>query len=384
MTSGFVDQRSIQLSYGRGKGSEPPAVDCMESRADYDLERTQRIGGGKTVRRCLIAAAAVVAILATPAAGEAAFAPPGTPGPPLSVPRHELAAALACTGHLGRADRAPILLVPGTTLTPKVEYSWNWEPALTKLGRPFCTVTLPGNAMGDVQVAGEYVVYAIRRMHARSNRRVDIIGHSQGGMLPRWALRFWPRTRDMVDDLIGMSPSNHGTVDAIPACAAGCAPAFWQQRRGSNFLRALNSYQETFRGVSYTSIYTRTDEVVVPNAGPAASSSLHGGGGAIANVAIQDVCPADASEHLAIGTYDNTAYALAIDALAHRGPADPERIGVSACLHPLMPGVRPASFATDYARELAYIGRVIATSPTVGSEPPLACYTTATCGSRRR
>lgn len=36
------------------------------------------------------------------------------------------------------------------------------EPALSKLGWPYCTVTLPGNAMGDIQVAGEYVVDAIR------------------------------------------------------------------------------------------------------------------------------------------------------------------------------------------------------------------------------
>ncbi|MGH2976245.1 MAG: lipase family alpha/beta hydrolase [Solirubrobacterales bacterium] len=220
------------------------------------------------MRRSSIAAAAVAAILALPAAGHAAFAPPDLPGPPLSVPPHKLAAALECHGGVAQADRASILLVPGTTLTPQVEYSWNWEPALTELGRPFCTVTLPDKALGDVQVAGEYVVYAIRTMHARSNRRVDVIGHSQGGMVPRWALRFWPGTRRMVDDVIGMSPSNHGTVDAVPACTAGCAPAFWQQRTGSNFPGALNSYEETFPGISYTSVYTRTMRWSSPTSGP--------------------------------------------------------------------------------------------------------------------
>ena len=43
---------------------------------------------------------------------------------------------------------------------------------------------------------------------------------------------------------------------------------------------------------------------------------------------------------------------------------------------------RPSSFATEYARELAYIGKVIATSPRVAREPPLACYTTASCDSK--
>jgi hypothetical protein len=328
--------------------------------------------------------AVLAAVLAMPAAADAAFAPPDTPGPPLSVPRAKLASALDCSGGVKRASRAPVLLVPGTTLSPEVEYSWNWEPALSRLGWPYCAVTLPNDAMSDIQISGEYVVYAIRRMHARSHRRVDLIGHSQGGMLPRWALRFWPRTRGMVDDVVGLSPSNHGTVDAIPACSAGCAPAFWQQRTGSNFLRALNSYQETFQGISYTNAYTRTDEVVVPNLGPAASSSLRGGGGKIANIAIQDVCPADPAEHLAIGTYDNTAYVLAIDALSHRGPANPRRVPGSACNHPFMPGVDPSTFLSDYGHELTYIGRVIATTPTVPHEPPPACYVTASCDSRQR
>jgi hypothetical protein len=332
------------------------------------------------------AAGALTALVTAliPAIGHAAFAPPDTPGPPLSVPKGKLAAALDCTGHLRHASRAPVLLVPGTTLSPQVEYSWNWVPALAKLGWPYCTVTLPNDAMGNIQVSGEYVVYAIRRMHARSDRQVDVIGHSQGGMVPRWALRFWPRTRGMVDDVVGLSPSNHGTVDAIPACAGGCAPAFWQQRTGSNFLRALNSYQETFHGISYSSVYTRTDEVVVPNLGPAASSSLHGGGGSIANVAIQDVCPLDTSEHLAIGTYDNAAYELAIDALTHRGPAKAARIATSSCIQPLMPGVDRSTFLRDYGHELAYIGRVVSTYPTVPREPPLACYTKASYDSTNR
>jgi pimeloyl-ACP methyl ester carboxylesterase len=169
------------------------------------------------------ALATLAAALAMPGAAHAAFAPPDTPGPPLSVPKDKLAAALDCTGGLGRASRAPVLLVAGTTLNPEVEFSWNWEPALSQLGWPYCTVALPNDGMSDIQIAGEYVVYAIRRMHARSERRVDVIGHSQGGMVPRWALRFWPRTRRTVGDLVGLSASNHGTVDAIPGCVAGCA-----------------------------------------------------------------------------------------------------------------------------------------------------------------
>ncbi len=329
------------------------------------------------------ASLAAVGLALVPAAAAAAFAPPSRPGPPLSVPAGKLAAALNCVGTLRGAAHAPVLLVPGTALNPATDYGYGWEPALSKLGWPYCTVALRGNGMGDIQVAGEYVVSAIRTMHAAYGGRIDIVGHSQGGMVPRWALRFWPDTRAMVDDLVGLSPSNHGTLDAIPACAQSCAPAFWQQRSNAAFIAALNSAQETFPGISYTNIYTNTDEVVVPNFGPAASSSLSGGSGAVTNIAIQSVCPADVTEHLGVGIYDNTAYTLALDALTHPGPASASRVPATTCLSPLMPGIDPGTFAADYAHTVDSVASTVATSPRTTSEPPLACYVTATCPTGR-
>jgi pimeloyl-ACP methyl ester carboxylesterase len=311
------------------------------------------------------------------------YAPLNKPGPPLSVPAKLLKQALVCTAGVASGAKEPLLLVPGTTVNP-TEFTWNWERALTALNWPYCTIDLPGNAMGDIQVAGEYIVYAIRTIHSLSGRRVDILGHSQGGMVPRWALRFWPDTRPLVDDMIGMAPSNHGTPDAGALCAVGgCAPAIWQQRRRAAFIAAINSYAETFAGISYTDIYTRTDEVVVPNLSSRGASSLHTGGGQIANVAIQQVCPIDVTEHLGIGTYDDTAYAIVLDALTHGGPADPSRVSRSVCLSPLMPGVDPLTFATDYAGTGQLVGTTLATYPHVSKEPALACYVTASChGSR--
>jgi pimeloyl-ACP methyl ester carboxylesterase len=310
------------------------------------------------------------------------YTPVNQPGPALSVPKSTLAAALNCTGGLHGATRPPILLVPGTTVNP-TEFAWNWERTLTAQQRPFCTIDLPGNAMGDIQTAGEYIVYAIRTMYHQTGQRIDILGHSQGGMVPRWALRFWPHTRTMVDDLVGFSPSNHGTPDANVLCAVGCAPAIWQQRSGAAFIAALNSEQETFAGISYTNIYTHTDEILVPNFGPAALSALHSGGGAITNVAIQQVCPVDLTEHIGIGTYDNTAYAIALDALTHPGPADPARVSRAVCLDPLMPGVNPLTFASDFAATNALLATTLATYPHVSTEPPLACYATVQCSSPR-
>jgi pimeloyl-ACP methyl ester carboxylesterase len=333
------------------------------------------------MRRTLALVAAIGAALLLPASAEAiTYAPPDQPGPPLSVPKSDLDAALTCSGNLAAGNRGPVLLVPGTAYSPRSDFSWNWEPALTKLGIPWCVVALPGNGMGDAQTAGEYVVNAIRTMYARAGRKISIIGHSQGGMLPRWAFRFWPDTRTMVDDEIGLSPSNHGTLDADVVCLPGCAPAFWQQADNSEFIKALNSHQETFPGISYTVAYTHLDEVVVPNLSDQGSSALHGGGGAITNVAIQQICPLDVSDHLAIGTYDPVAYAIAIDALTHPGPANPTRlIGTGLCGKLLMPGVNPLTFATDEASSVADVGVTVATYPHVSEEPALRCYVTADC-----
>jgi hypothetical protein len=308
------------------------------------------------------------------------YAPVDHPGPPLSVPQSALDASLVCTNNVANATRAPVLLVPGTGSNPPHNFGWNWEPALNMLGIPWCAVNPPDNSLGDIQVAGEYIVNAIRTMYARAGRKIAIIGHSQGGMSPRWALRFWPDTRAMVDDQIGFAPSNHGTMDAEFACQMPCAPANIQQSDKSEFIKALNSYQETFPGISYTEVYTHTDEIVTPNSDDNGSSSLHGGGGEIENEAIQEICPLDLSEHNAIGTIDNVAYALAIDALDHPGPANPSRIPSSVCTQYFMPGVNPATFPTDSASTALDLLINEQNAPTVSSEPPLKCYVTASCG----
>ncbi len=346
------------------------------------VDRTDASGAMTPVMRVrLTVAAALLACAIVAAPARAAYAPPSTPGPPLSVPQATLAAALTCEPGVSHASRAPVLLVPGTGSNPPDNFGWNYEPAFDKLGIPWCAITLPENANGDIQVAGEYVVYAIRTAYRLAGRRIAIVGHSQGGMVPRWALRWWPDTRAMVDDMIGFAPTNHGTTVAKTACQNGCSPADMQQENTSNFIAALNSYQETFKGISYTDVYTHDDEEVQPNSNSNGSSSLHTGDGQITNVAVQDVCPTDTVDHLGVGTYDPVAYALAIDALDHAGPADPARVPQSTCTEGLMPGVNPVTGPGAGLKALA--DDETSSSETVTTEPPLACYVTASCASQR-
>jgi triacylglycerol esterase/lipase EstA (alpha/beta hydrolase family) len=340
----------------------------------------------RTVTSTLLLASLLAALSLT-ATARAEYAPIDKRGPALQVPSTTLKAALVCTASVRKDPREPILLVPGTTLTPEENFSWNYERALDALALPYCTIELPEHAMADIQVAGEYVVYALRRMSSykghRAARKVQVIGYSQGGMVPRWALRFWPDTRALVDDDVGLDASNHGTIDAEGSCALnGCAPSVWQQRSGSAFIAALNSFQETFPGISYTEIYSWDDEIVVPNTSEQGSSSVHSGGGEIANIAVQEVCPGHVADHLAMGSYDPVGYALALDAVTHAGAAQAARIDLTVCAQALAPGVDPSTFVEDDATYNREIGETFATYPPAPSEPPLKCYVTASCSKR--
>jgi pimeloyl-ACP methyl ester carboxylesterase len=323
----------------------------------------------------------LIALAVAPAAVRAQqYAPLDQPGPPLSVPAAALKASLVCTDDVAHARRPLVLLLSGTAINSHSMYGWNVERALRADQIPFCTSDQQGalqSNMDDLQTRGEYVTYAIRTMYALAGRRIAVLGHSQGGMIARWSLRFWPDTRQMVEKVIGVAADNHGTTDAGPACTFGCSAAFWQQGPDSNFILALNSRAMTFPGTDYTEIYTNTDELVRP---PAASSSLPSSPH-VSNIAVQDVCPTDNPDHMLLGTVDPVAWALIVDALDHDGPADPKRISTIVCAEGAMPGVNDPTLAADMAAAAVYVSQA-GGYPHVPSEPPLRCYVTATCPAR--
>jgi hypothetical protein len=311
------------------------------------------------------------------------------PGPRLSVPTIELAKSVRCSANLVSAARTPVLFVTPTLVDPEEAY-FSYERAFDATGVPYCTVRVPFFTTEDIQVSAEYVVYAIRKMHAATGHRIDILGWSQGGgPEPRWALRFWPDTRHLVAKLIDLEAPNHGTILLHTLCMGGicvnalcptsCVPALWQQADNSNFTAALNSGQETFPGISYTNVYSHSSQFVQPNLGSTGSTSLHGGGGAIANIATQDICPLNVADHLAY-YYDPVAYAIVIDALTHHGPADPARIDRSVCGHLAMPYVNPTDIPTYtlHIYNVIFLDRLLH-EPHTSKEPPLKCYVTASC-----
>jgi pimeloyl-ACP methyl ester carboxylesterase len=326
------------------------------------------------------------------ALARASYAPINQPGPPLSPTDAQLSSSLHCESSVRNARVEPVLLNPGTSTTPTENFGWNWEPALEMLGIPWCAYTAPNQTLNRIDVSGEYLVHAIRTMYKLAGRKIAIIGHSQGGMSMRWALRFWPDTRAMVEDVVGLEADNHGSAAATPGDCKflGCPAADWQQISTSNFIAALNSRTLTFNGISYTELYSTHDELATPDTGPShCTSCLPKGAGQIANIELQSICPGDISDHVLAGTTDPVAYALGVDAITHPGPADPARIPKSVCSQLLMPGVMsPASAAAALPSLYAGLGSLgiipgvpdpFSGAPVLHAEPTLPCYVFAAC-----
>jgi len=269
-----------------------------------------------------------------------------------SVPLAALDDALKCSGDRPSPDGSgrsePVLLVHGTAVTREQNWGWGYWPALQAAGFEVCWVQLPNRALGDIQVSAEYVARAIEVMAAGAGAKVDIIGHSQGGLVPRWAIKYFP-SGVHVDDYIGFASPNHGSAVANRQASRGdeCPAACWQMSRGSDFVAALNEGDETPGGVSYTSIYTSADTLVTP----VTTARLDGA----SNVMLQEICPGRPVEHLLMAG-DAVTWTVALDALTNDGPADPKRIPGTTCLKLALPGATldwPADPGAASARPLA-------------------------------
>lgn len=261
-----------------------------------------------------------------------------------SVATKKMDAALACKGGKSKLDgkeqHQPVLLVHGTGVSREHNWSWNYWAQLPEVGYEICWVQLPDAALNDIQISSEYVARAIQVMHRKAGEKIDVLGHSQGGLQPRWAIRFFPSGR-YVADYISLATPNHGTVVA-DGQNSGCFESCWQMRTTSKFISALNAGDETPGRTHYTNIYTQTDELVQPTGTQALTEA--------SNVLLQDLCPGRSVDHLAIAS-DGLTYLLVIDALEHRGPAEPSRLPADHCQETAMPGstAPPPSGLPDWA-----------------------------------
>ena len=298
--------------------------------------------------------------------------------PEYSVDTATLDAALDCdplTDAAG-ADKEPVLLVHGTFTAGHEQYDWNYAIALRETGHDVCIVTYPNRGFDDMQISAEYIARAVQEIQRVSGRSVDMVGHSQGALMPRWAIKWWPSVQAALDDFVLLAGPNHGTEVAaseapVPVQRSG---AFHQFGPESNFVQALNAGDETPGDVDYTSIFTRFDELVQPT--ETAVLAVDEPGGGVANILLQDLCPARVVDHLSIGTTDLVTQVLVLDALDEDGPAAPERAGVDPVLCNLPDQyVVPETFPNLVALMLSG-GQGFPGYHPVDEEPPLRPYAT--------
>ena len=305
--------------------------------------------------------------------------PAGAREPLLRTSAGKLNAALHCQAAVRHAKREPVLLVHGTGGGGSDEWvsPVDFRKSMSDAGYPVCYVELPDHALADAQISAEYVVNAIRRTRTMAGRPIALYGHSQGGLLARWALTYWPSLRSQVADVVSVAGTQHGTNGAAaasllePLCRhPGCPPTFWQQRIGSNLEKALNNGRDETPGpTAWTTVRTTGDDVVQPQTGAHPTSALRGA----SNILIQRVCRGRSTNHIK-AAYDSVSFAALLDALRHRGPVVPSRFSRKVCSHPYAPGLSRLRVEALNAGALPTILARILAYPPVRREPALRGY----------
>ncbi|MFD7461979.1 MULTISPECIES: esterase/lipase family protein [unclassified Streptomyces] len=272
------------------------------------------------IRRCLVALLLAAGLVAVPAAGATAAEAPSSGWNNWSC-------------KPSAAHPRPVVLVHGT-LGNSVDNWLGLAPYLVKRG--YCVFSLdygqlPGvpffHGLGPIDKSAEQLdAFVDKVLDATGAAETDLVGHSQGGMMPRHYLKFLGGAAE-VNALIGIAPDNHGTtlsgltklLPYFPGAEdllSTATPGLADQITGSDFLTKLNEGGDTVPGVRYTVLATKYDQVVTPYR----SGYLEGPD--VRNVLLQDLCPVDLSEHLAIGLFDRIAFHEVANALdpAHAKP----------------------------------------------------------------
>ncbi|MFI9504436.1 esterase/lipase family protein [Nocardia sp. NPDC052566] len=253
------------------------------------------------------------------------------------------------------AHPRPVVLVHGTWASAFGAYSY-MSPQLAKAG--YCVFTFnygrantPGaglvqptiGATGYIEdSAKQLAVFVDRVLGATGAGQVDMIGHSQGGVVARQFLKFDGGANpdnpeaNKVKKLITYGATNHGTtlsglgsllgvfkntlgVDLAAPTETLIGHAGIQQLIGSPVLTRLNEGGDTMPGVDYTIVADRYDEV----SSPFTRTYLTAGPGAtVDDVLLQDGCSLDTSDHNSM-LYSPRAVSLALRALDPSGGRAP-------------------------------------------------------------
>ncbi len=241
------------------------------------------------------------------------------------------------------AHPRPVVLVHGTDMDMSATWS-TLSPELTEQG--YCVFALDYGmqsafwdpsivawGVGDiVESADELSTFVDAVIASTGAPQVDIVGHSQGGVVARQYLKFnggadaSAPELNKVDNLITLGATNHGTSFNglqqlfLAAKSLGLpkiiseqllfGTAGSQQLIGSPFLSRLNADSEALPDVNYTVVATKFDEIVTPPE----RTFLNPASGSVDNLWVQDECPTSKASHLGL-TSDPTVASIVLSAL---------------------------------------------------------------------
>jgi triacylglycerol lipase len=219
--------------------------------------------------------------------------------------------------HPSAAHPRPVVLVHGFTGNQLVNWTY-LAPILAAHG--YCVFSLtygrePGAPPPLSQVGGlvpmEHSVYEVIRFidrvrHATGTAKVDVVGHSEGTLVPAYYIKFLGGAR-YVDNYVQMTPlwkgtTEHGVTTLIApfenygiglSTIAPMCGACQEFAHGSAFLAKMNSDGgPAVDSVHYTEIMSKFDEMVTPYT----SGFLHGRH--VRNIVLQDHCPLNTDGHV--------------------------------------------------------------------------------------
>lgn len=213
------------------------------------------------------------------------------------------------------AHRYPVVLVHGTGANQHMDWL-EMAPVLANAG--YCVYTFNYGAdanthgtfygLGGIAASASQLQVEVQAVLRETGaRRVDIVGYSQGGMMPRYYIDDLGGARH-VHLLVGLAPSNYGTTanglltlvrdlglsGAVDDVASAVGEALVEQEEGSAFLTALDR-MPTEPAVTYVVIESEDDEIVTPY-----TNSLLPPAPNVQDVIVQDQCPDDRVGHLAM------------------------------------------------------------------------------------
>lgn len=211
------------------------------------------------------------------------------------------------------------MIVAGTTATgPIADIGYSTMASrLRSDGYDVTIFGLPGFGLGDIRDTAAALADRVEEVLARTGAsHVDLIGHSQGGLVSRWYVERLGGDA-VVDSLVSIAAPHAGSVAANIVVLLGLGScvgivACQQMSVGSDFLADLNEGDDTIGEVLYTNIVTVLDEFVIPYS----SGLMDESDGSVTNLVVQSQCPLRPVAHLTMAT-DGAVYSGIRAALRH-------------------------------------------------------------------